>query len=167
MTKNNFSLQAENIATQSPNGPSVQVLQELMQSAKEASAFSYSPYSHFPVGAAVLTDSGRVFRGCNVENASYGLTNCAERTAIFTAAAAGERQLSGVAIYTPTDQPAAPCGACRQVIYEFGPDCFVVSVCDGDQYLFMNIRELIPHAFGPNDLEEASPEQNPLKDEQK
>jgi cytidine deaminase len=104
------------------------------------------------VGAAVLTASGRVYAGCNVENASYGLCNCAERTAIFTAAAAGERRIRAVVVYTPTRQPTLPCGACRQVINEFGPESVVISVCDSRRRLETTLPELLPHAFGPKDL---------------
>ena len=82
---------------------------------------SYSPYSRFPVGAAILTGDGRIFTGCNVENRSYGLTNCAERTAAFTAVAEGARRFEAVAIAAPkADYPVGPCGACRQVLTEFG-----------------------------------------------
>src|SRR6516162_4778763 len=105
------------------------LVQELVRAARAASERAYCPYSHFPVGAAVLTEAGRVFAGCNVENASYGLTVCAERSAVFQAVAAGERHVRAVVIYTPTPRPTAPCGACRQVLNEFGPDALVVSVC--------------------------------------
>ncbi len=94
---------------------------ELFCKALEASKNSYSPYSKFPVGAAILSEDGRVFTGCNVENRSYGLTNCAERTAMFTAAAEGVRRIAAVAIAAPkADYPVGPCGACRQVLTEFG-----------------------------------------------
>lgn len=89
---------------------------------------AYSPYSNFKVGAALLTDKGEIFSGCNVENASYGMTNCAERTAIFSAVAHSGPKLSIRAIAIVNDQnvPCSPCGACRQVIYEFGPDATVI-----------------------------------------
>ncbi|MBQ8014153.1 MAG: cytidine deaminase [Treponema sp.] len=94
---------------------------ELFCKALEASKNSYSPYSKFPVGAAILSEDGRVFTGCNVENRSYGLTNCAERTAMFSAAAEGVRRISAIAIAAPkSDYPVGPCGACRQVLTEFG-----------------------------------------------
>lgn len=125
---------------------------KMRQAAKAAAAFSYSPYSGFPVGAAIWTDKG-LFTGANVENASYGLTNCAERTAIFAAAAAGARKLSCVVVYTPTPGATAPCGACRQVIFEFGgPDAEVVSCCDGDEIIATTCDALLPGAFGPADL---------------
>ena len=96
--------------------------QQLMNSAKEASRNSYSPFSRFAVGAAVLTSSGKIYQGCNVENSSFGLTNCAERTAIFKAVSEGEREILAVAIYSPNADSCYPCGACRQVMYEFQGD---------------------------------------------
>ena len=95
---------------------------QLMDSAKEASKFSYSPFSRFAVGAAVLCASGKIYQGCNVENSSFGLTNCAERTAIFKAVSEGEREILAVAIYSPNADSCYPCGACRQVLYEFQGD---------------------------------------------
>lgn len=128
------------------------VRRRLEKAARRAAAASYSPYSKFPVGAAVLTSSGHVFTGCNVENASYGLCNCAERTAIFTAAAAGERAIKAVAVYTPTPTATSPCGACRQVINEFGPTALVISVCDGADRIETTLDQLLPYAFGPGNL---------------
>jgi cytidine deaminase len=104
------------------------------------------------VGAAILCGSGKVFTGCNVENASYGLCNCAERTAIFSAAATGERVVRAVAVYTPTPTPSSPCGACRQVINEFGPHALVLSVCDGPDRIETTLDALLPAAFGPKNL---------------
>ena len=92
---------------------------KLMDLAKEASQNSYSPFSRFAVGAAVLTSSGKIYQGCNVENSSFGLTNCAERTAIFKAVSEGERAVLAVAIYSPNTDSCYPCGACRQVLFEF------------------------------------------------
>ncbi len=120
--------------------------------ARRAAKSAYAPYSNFPVGAAILTRSGKVFTGCNVENASYGLCNCAERTAIFTAVAAGQRDISAVVVYTPTPTPTAPCGACRQVINEFGPEALVISVCDTDDRREAKLLQLLPDSFGPRDL---------------
>ena len=125
---------------------------QLESAARRAAKASYSPYSKFRVGAAVLTGSGRIYAGTNVENASYGLCNCAERTAIFTAAAAGERVVKAVAVYTPTRAATAPCGACRQVINEFGPDALVISVCDSQDRLEAPLNQLLPVAFGPAQL---------------
>ena len=127
-------------------------LHRLEKSAHTAAGRTYSPYSKFPVGAAVLGGSGKIFSGCNVENASYGLCNCAERTAVFSAVAAGEKSVSAVAIYTPTSLPTAPCGACRQVINEFGPDAIVISVCDSKNRIETRLSALLPAAFGPGDL---------------
>jgi cytidine deaminase len=127
-------------------------LRRLEKSARSVAAKAYAPYSRFPVGAAVLGGSGRVYSGCNVENASYGLCNCAERTAIFSAVAAGEKTIGAVAVYTPTPLPTAPCGACRQVINEFGPDALVISVCDPKNRIDTRMSALLPAAFGPGDL---------------
>jgi cytidine deaminase len=100
----------------------------------------------------VLSDNGSVFTGCNVENASYGLTICAERSAVFQAVAAGCRRIVAVVIFTPTQQPSAPCGACRQVIYEFGPEATVYSFCSADEVIQSPISDLLTLAFGPNDI---------------
>ena len=134
--------------------PTAAQLRKLKAAARIAAGRAYAPYSKFTVGAAVLTASGKIFSGCNVENASYGLTNCAERTAIFNAVASGEKKLKlqCVVVYTPTDMPTAPCGACRQVIFEFGPAVRIVSVCDGRDQIDGSIRSLLPAAFGPADL---------------
>ena len=120
--------------------------------ARRAAKTSYSPYSKFAVGAAVLAGSGKVYTGCNVENASYGLCNCAERTAIFSAVAAGERKIKCVVVYTPTTSATPPCGACRQVINEFGPQARVISVCDSEERIETSLDALLPAAFGPGNL---------------
>ncbi len=129
-------------------------LRKLKAAAKAAAGFAYAPYSKFHVGAAVLTSSGKIYSGCNVENASYGLTNCAERTAIFNAAAAGEKRLKleCVVVYTPTQTATAPCGACRQVIYEFSSKAKVISFCASQEQIDVSIDALLPRAFGPADL---------------
>jgi cytidine deaminase len=119
----------------------------LVQKAKEASEKSYSPYSHFPVGAAVLTRSGKVFTGCNVENASFGLTICAERTAIAKAISEGEKEFLALAIFCATDKYCSPCGACRQVINEFGHDVDVVMTNAAGDYIIKKSAELLPGAF--------------------
>jgi cytidine deaminase len=124
----------------------------LVRVARNAAGKAYAPYSKFTVGAAVLAGSGKIYAGSNVENASYGLCNCAERTAIFTAAAAGERVIKAVAIYTPTKTPTAPCGACRQVINEFGPTALIISVCDSAECIETTLDQLLPIAFGPANL---------------
>lgn len=120
--------------------------------ARRAADNAYCPYSRFPVGAAVLTTSGQIFTGSNVENISFGLTICAERNAIHSAVAQGQRSFVCILIYTPTDQPAAPCGACRQVIREFGPNATVLSICDGSEFIALACEELLPCSFGPSTL---------------
>jgi cytidine deaminase len=119
----------------------------LTEAAEQASRQAYAVYSNFAVGAAVCTSEGRVFAGCNVENSSYGLTMCAERVAVFTAAAQGVRELAAVAIYTPTDEPAMPCGACRQVLAEFASDLPVRITCKGGATAEYKLAELLPHRF--------------------
>ena len=128
------------------------VLRRLEKAARGAAARAYAPYSRFPVGAAVLAASGKIYAGCNVENASFGLCNCAERTAIFSAVAAGETAVRAVAVFTPTPLPTAPSGACRQVINEFGPEALVISVCDSKNRIDTRLSALLPGAFGPGDL---------------
>ena len=120
---------------------------KLKQRAAEASRFAYCPYSRFPVGAAVLGASGRVYAACNVENASYGLTLCAERNAIFHAVAAGETEIAALVLYTPTPEPTTPCGACRQVLVEFGGGARVLCTSDGTSVLEFGARELLPNSF--------------------
>lgn len=127
-------------------------LRRLEKAARLAAKSSYSPYSKFRVGSAVLSGSGKIYAGCNVENASYGLCNCAERSAIFAAASAGERQIRAVVVFTPTAAPTAPCGACRQVINEFGPDATVVSVCNSTKRISTTLSALLVDAFGPKNL---------------
>jgi cytidine deaminase len=119
-------------------------LSALVQAAKDASLRASAPYSKFPVGAAVLTDTGEIFSACNVENASYGLTVCAERNAVFRAVANGHRDIRAVVVFTPTDKPTAPCGACRQVINEFGPEAEVVAVCNTQDKLADTSSALLP-----------------------
>ena len=121
--------------------------QQLAQAAKAASARAYCPYSGFPVGCAVMTGDGAIATGCNVENASFGLTSCAERNAIFRAIADGATSIVAVLLYTPTAAPVTPCGACRQVIAEFGRDAHVRAICDGAQTLEYGLRDLLPDGF--------------------
>lgn len=125
----------------------------LIERAQIAAEQAYCPYSNFRVGAAVLTRSGKIYTGCNVENASYGLTICAERNSIFHMVAEGDREIDTIVIYTPTSTPTAPCGGCRQVINEFGPHSRVVSVCSGPERIDATLEELLPGAFGPKNLE--------------
>jgi len=119
----------------------------LLDCAREARTAAYVPYSGFAVGAALLTAGGQVFRGCNIENVSYGLTVCAERVALFAAVAAGEREFTALAVVTDSAAPATPCGACRQVLYEFAPDLQVLLAnLQGRQKKF-RLKELLPEAF--------------------
>jgi cytidine deaminase len=124
----------------------------LLAAARKARRRAYAPYSKFRVGAAALWASGKVTTGCNVENASYGLTCCAERTAIFSAVAAGERRLKAVAVALDAPEAGAPCGACRQVIYEFGPDADVILGTLRGSARVMSARHILPLAFGPRNL---------------
>ena len=128
----------------------------LVKLAYEASLNSYSPYSNFPVGAALVTKDGRVFQGCNIENASYGLTNCAERTCMFSAYAAGVRQndIAGFALYSKNESMVAPCGACRQVMVELLPVDCKIYIGYGSEFKVKEttLQELVPFAFSSEDL---------------
>ena len=121
----------------------------LIDLAKEAMKRSYSPYSSYPVGAALHAKDGRVFLGCNIENASFGLTNCAERTAVFKAVSDGAREFDVIAIAAKTK--AWPCGACRQVLNEFAPGIRVIVTWDGNVEE-KNLRDLLPESFGPDSM---------------
>lgn len=127
--------------------------QELMQLSITARETAYTPYSKFNVGAALLTEDGEVFLGCNIENASYGLANCAERTAIFKAVSEGKRKFVAIAVSGDTDGPISPCGACRQVIAEFCAPTMPVYLTNlkGD-VLETTVETLLPGAFTPEDL---------------
>ena len=125
---------------------------ELIRAAREARERAYVPYSGFRVGAAVMGRSGRVFTGCNVENASYGATICAERTAFVKAVSEGERQFDHVVVYSSVPQPVSPCGICRQFMSEFGLDTPVTMVGDSGASVTMTVRDLLPNAFQPEDL---------------
>lgn len=121
---------------------------KLVDVANQALNDTYTPYSHFPVGAALLGVNGEIFKGVNIENVSFGLTNCAERTAIFTAIAAGQRHFHGLVISGRTDEPIAPCGACRQVMVEFfDPDMPIWLINDQGKEIETNIAELMPGSF--------------------
>jgi cytidine deaminase len=125
---------------------------ELVAAARAARKLAYAPYSNFQVGAALLTEDGTVVTGANVENASYGLSICAERVAVFAAVAAGHRRFTAIAVAVNGAEPGSPCGACRQVLNEFpaGPDLQVVCAGDqGDQVEITTLGALLPGAFGP------------------
>lgn len=124
---------------------------ELMKMAIEARQNAYVPYSHFAVGAALLAESGRVYTGCNIENASYGLTCCAERNAIFAAVGAGERRFKMLAVAADSPEPVAPCGACRQVIAEFGILLVVMGNLK-EETKTMTAEELLPYGFGQESM---------------
>ena len=123
-----------------------EVQEKMIALAKEAMTYSYSPYSHYPVGACLLTKSGKMYTGCNVENASYGISNCAERTALFKAVSEGEREFTAIAVATSRFL-GWPCGICRQALYEFAPDLLVIVACH-DEVDSACLRDLMPHGFG-------------------
>ena len=123
----------------------------LVQMAKEAQANAYAPYSGFKVGAALQAADGRIFVGANVENASYGLTNCAERVALGAAIAQGARKFERLVVFSDATPPSAPCGACRQVLVEMGPDLLVEAIGPGGSRRWKLI-DLLPDRFGPEDL---------------
>ncbi|MGQ2285739.1 cytidine deaminase [Leuconostoc suionicum] len=121
---------------------------KLVDVANQALNDTYTPYSHFPVGAALLGVNGEIFKGVNIENVSFGLTNCAERTAIFTAIAAGQSHFHGLVISGRTDEPIAPCGACRQVMVEFfDPEMPIWLINEQGKEIETNIAELMPGSF--------------------
>jgi cytidine deaminase len=127
---------------------------ELCRQAEAVAARAYAPASGFPVGAALLGEDGRIFVGCNVENASYGLSICAERSAVFQAVAAGCRSFVAAAVHTDCEEPGSPCGACRQVLAEFaGPDCALFLVGRGGRLVRTSLGVLLPRPFGFADLE--------------
>jgi len=127
-------------------------LDELIELAEEASKNAWCPYSHFPVVAVIETGDGSVFCGCNVENASLGLTICAERAAVSAAIAAGQKKIRCVVVFTPTETPTAPCGSCRQMLSEFSDNATVVCACRGEGRIEKSLAELLPLSFGPGDL---------------
>ncbi len=125
--------------------------EELVERAREVRNHAYAPYSEYPVGAALLTRSGNVFEGVNVENAAYPTTMCAERNAVFTAVSQGERAFDVIAVVT--ENGGEPCGACRQVLSEFGLDLLVIAAdAHGNIKMQAKLSELLPNAFGPQDL---------------
>ena len=123
---------------------------ELIASAKAAREQAYAPYSNFKVGAALLGKSGRVYTGCNVENAAYGPSMCAERTAIFKAVSEGEREFEAIAVVT--ENGVSPCGTCRQVMMEFAPDMTVFISNTRGNTRITTVRDLLPDGFTPNHL---------------
>lgn len=124
----------------------------LVTRAREAKEHSYSPYSRFRVGAALLTTDGRIFTGCNVENSSYGLTICAERTALFKAVSEGEHSFKALAIASDEDSFTPPCGACRQVIFELAGNVDVLLTRKNGTYVKTKMTDLLPRPFNGNNL---------------
>lgn len=123
--------------------------ERLLEVAREARANAYAPYSNFPVGAALLAEDGRTFTGVNVENASYGLTTCAERTAMSKAVSEGVRTFRAIAVVGPEDDVACPpCGSCRQILHELGPRMLVIMPGGGGAPLETTVAALLPGAFG-------------------
>lgn len=128
-------------------------VQELIAEAMKAKENAYVPYSHFRVGAALLTESGRVYTGCNIENVSYGATNCAERTAVFKAVSEGEREFKAIVITGDSGDYLPPCGICRQVLLEFGKDSIEVILANSiEDYKVTTLGELLPGAFSSKNL---------------
>ncbi len=133
------------------DSPTAPTDEELLALARQAMQRSYSPYSRYKVGACLLCADGRLYQGCNIENASFGLTNCAERTAVFKAVSEGATEFAAIAIAAEGSAPY-PCGACRQVLNEFAPDIRVMVTWDKDKVEKTTLRALLPHGFGPKDL---------------
>ncbi|KAH6569489.1 hypothetical protein BASA50_010935 [Batrachochytrium salamandrivorans] len=148
-------LTAELIAVLQPNGILTKETQlELAQYASQAKESSYSPYSNFRVGAALLAADGQVFLGCNVENASYGGTICAERTAFVKAVSEGVKTFLAIAVITDKDTAISPCGVCRQFMVEFGKNLMVYQFSKNFKVVAIkSLKELLPDSFGPEDLD--------------
>lgn len=133
-------------------------IRSLIRKAFEARKYAYTPYSHFQVGAALLAQDGKIYTGCNIENAGYTPTNCAERTALFKAVSEGERKFAAIAIVgsmqgTVNKLVTGPCGVCRQALYEFsGPDLIVIMARTEEDYIMTTLGELLPYGFGPANL---------------
>lgn len=128
-------------------------IEQLIQEAKAAREKAYTPYSKFKVGAALLTKDGKVYGGCNIENAAYSMCNCAERTALFKAYSEGDTKFEMLAVVADTDRPCSPCGACRQVISELcDPNMKVILTNLKGDVLEVTVQELLPGAFSPEDL---------------
>ena len=121
--------------------------EKLLELAHEARERAYAPYSHYAVGAALLTKDGRVYQGCNIENAAYGLTICAERTAIFKAISEGHRDLKRIVIAGKSEDYCVPCGSCRQVMQEFAPQMEVICLNGKGEAKHFALKELLPYGF--------------------
>ncbi|MEC2076521.1 cytidine deaminase [Metabacillus fastidiosus] len=128
-------------------------IEQLIEEAKAAREMAYVPYSKFKVGAALLTKDGKVYRGCNIENAAYSMCNCAERTALFKAYSEGEKQFAAMAVVADTNRPVPPCGACRQVISELCDKNMTIILTNlKNDTLQLTVEQLLPGAFSPEDL---------------
>lgn len=128
-------------------------IKHLLEKAEAAKHNSYSPYSKFRVGACLLDDVGNEYMGCNVENASYGVAICAERTALTKAVSQGARRFQAIAVTSDSDKPTYPCGICRQALVEFSPDMYVISAnAKLDEYTVYKASELLPHYFSGADM---------------
>lgn len=129
--------------------------QQLVEEAKKARELAYAPYSKFKVGAALKTKDGKIYKGCNIENAAYSMCNCAERTALFKAVSEGDKEFVAIAVVADTNRPVPPCGACRQVISELCPKEMkvILSNLKGDLQE-LTVHDLLPGAFSPEDLNE-------------
>lgn len=125
---------------------------QLITKALEAQQNAYVPYSNFKVGAALLTKSGKIYTGCNIESASYTPSICAERTAISKAVSEGEREIEAIAVVGNPQEYTFPCGVCRQVIREFGKDASIIVAKNEDDYKEYKLDEILPYSFGPEDL---------------
>lgn len=131
-----------------------EIKEKMFKAAAEAQKNAYVPYSDFPLGAAVLTTDGEIYTGVNIENASFSLSNCAERSAIFGAVSAGKRKLKALLLLTSTQNPVTPCGACRQVIAEFAAEGMeIIMVTENGKELKMTAEELLPGAFSDSQME--------------
>ena len=125
---------------------------KLIEAAKKAMENSYSPYSNFAVGAAVLAKDGRIYKGCNVENAAYGAANCAERTALFSAIADGATEFEAIAVIGSSGEHTYPCGICRQVIAELMPKGKLIFINNKKEYQEFTVQEMLPYAFTKENL---------------
>ena len=139
-------------------GLSEEVIDDLINKAFEARENAYVPYSNFMCGAALLTKSGKIYKGCNIESCSYTPTTCAERVAVLKAVSEGEMEFTAIAVVggpregINEEDEAAPCGVCRQLIYEFGPDTLIIGARSKEKYYVLPISELLPKGFGPGHL---------------
>lgn len=120
---------------------------ELIECARQAQQNAYAPYSKFQVGAALLSKDDKIYPGCNIENASFGATNCAERTAVFTAVCDGAREFKKIVIIANSEDPVMPCGICRQVLFEFAPNLEIISVGTKGSSIRTNLSEIFPKGF--------------------